>query len=71
MAAQTKAKDLRGKTPADLHEELLKLRKEQFSIRMQQATGQAVKPSEFGRVRKTIARLKTVMREKQTASGGK
>jgi large subunit ribosomal protein L29 len=58
-------KDLRAKTAADLQEELLKLRKEQFSIRMQAATGQTVKPSEFGRVRKSIARLKTVMHEKK------
>lgn len=59
------AKELRAKTAVDLQEELLKLRKEQFSIRMQAATGQTVKPSEYGRVRKSIARLKTVMREKK------
>jgi large subunit ribosomal protein L29 len=58
------AKELRAKSAADLQEELLKLRKEQFSIRMQAATGQAVKPNEYGRVRKSIARLKTVMGEK-------
>ena len=58
------AKELRAKAAADLQDELLKLRKEQFSIRMQSATGQTVKPSEYGRVRKSIARLKTVMREK-------
>jgi large subunit ribosomal protein L29 len=59
------AKELRAKSAADLQEELLKLRKEQFSIRMQAATGQVVKPSEFGRVRKSIARVKTVIREKK------
>ena len=58
------AKELRAKAAADLQDELLKLRKEQFSIRMQSATGQTVKPSEYGRVRKSIARLKTVMGEK-------
>ena len=58
------AKDLRAKSAADLQHELLKLRKEQFSIRMQAATGQTVKPSEYGRVRKSIARLKTVMGQK-------
>ena len=58
------AKELRNKTPEDLSDELLKLRKEQFALRMQRATGQGVKPNEFGRVRKSIARIKTVMREK-------
>jgi large subunit ribosomal protein L29 len=58
------AKELRAKSAADLQDELLKLRKEQFSIRMQSATGQTVKPSEYGRVRKSIARLKTVMGQK-------
>jgi large subunit ribosomal protein L29 len=61
------AKELRGKNAAELNDELLKLRKEQFSLRMQQATGQGVKPHEYGRVRKDIARLKTVLREKQAA----
>jgi large subunit ribosomal protein L29 len=55
---------LRGKSASELNEELLKLRREQFSLRMQRATGQAVKPHDFGRVRKDIARLKTVMAEK-------
>ena len=45
------AKELRGKAAKDLNEELLKLRREQFSLRMQRATGQAIKPHDFGRVR--------------------
>jgi large subunit ribosomal protein L29 len=56
-------KDLRRKSAAELGDELLKLRKEQFALRMQRATGQTVKPDQFGKVRKAIARLKTVMRE--------
>jgi large subunit ribosomal protein L29 len=56
-------KDLRKKSGAELGDELLKLRKEQFALRMQRATGQAVKPDQFGKVRRNIARLKTVMRE--------
>jgi large subunit ribosomal protein L29 len=59
------AKELRARPAGELRAELLKLRKEQFALRMQRATGQGAKPSEFGRVRKTIARLKTVMREQQ------
>ncbi len=62
------AKELRGKAAKDLNEELLKLRREQFSLRMQRATGQAIKPNDFGRVRKDIARLKTVLAEKATAA---
>mgnify|MGYP003383569242 CR=1 FL=1 len=59
------AKDLRSKSAAELGDELLKLRKEQFSLRMQRATGQTVKPTDFSRVRKDVARLKTIVREKR------
>ena len=48
----------------------MKLRKEQFALRLQRATGQAVKPDQFGKVRKSIARLKTVAREAQLAAAG-
>jgi large subunit ribosomal protein L29 len=64
------AKQLRGKSAADLAEELVKLRKEQFALRMQRATGQNPKPDQFSKVRRNIARLKTVQRE-QRAGGGK
>ncbi len=59
------AKELRAKAREELGEELLRLRKEQFALRMQQATGQGVKPDQFAKVRRSIARLKTVMREQQ------
>jgi large subunit ribosomal protein L29 len=61
------AKDLRGKTPIELKEELLKLRREQFNLRMQRATGQMARPDQFGKVRKDIARVKTVLGEKARA----
>ncbi|MGD9386966.1 MAG: 50S ribosomal protein L29 [Gammaproteobacteria bacterium] len=61
------AKDLRGKTVVELNEELLKLRREQFNLRMQRATGQMARPDQFGKVRKDIARLKTVLGEKARA----
>jgi large subunit ribosomal protein L29 len=53
----------------------MKLRKEQFALRMQRATGQAPKPDQFGKVRRNIARVKTVLREvsagaTQAATGG-
>jgi large subunit ribosomal protein L29 len=57
-------KELRAKSPKELNDELLALRKEQFSLRMQQATGQLAKPHLLGQVRRNIARLKTVQAEK-------
>ena len=57
------AKELRTKSAEELSDELLKMRKEQFALRMQRATGQAPKPDQFQKVRKNIARLKTVQRE--------
>ncbi len=65
------AKDLRGKETKDLQSELIKLRREQFSLRMQAASGQTVKSSDFGKVKKSIARVKTVMTEKARAGAKK
>jgi len=56
-----KAKDLLGKQAKELGEELLKLRREQFNLRMARATGQAAKPDQFLKVRRNIARVKTVL----------
>ena len=64
------ARELRGKDPKDLQAEVIKLRREQFSLRMQAASGQTVKSSDFGKVRKSIARVKTVMNEKRRAAAG-
>ncbi|HWZ61413.1 MAG TPA: 50S ribosomal protein L29 [Steroidobacteraceae bacterium] len=61
---------LRSHSPAELAEELLKLRKEQFALRMQRATGQQPKPDQFGAARRNIARVKTALRAKQSAGGG-
>jgi large subunit ribosomal protein L29 len=62
---------MRTKSAADLNTELLGLRKEQFALRLQRATGQAPKPDQFGKVRRNIARLKTVQREQRGKTGGK
>jgi large subunit ribosomal protein L29 len=61
---------LRALSAAELADELVKLRKEQFALRMQRATGQQPKPDQFGHARRNIARLKTVLREKQAADAG-
>ena len=58
-----KAKELRQKSADELGEELLKLRREQFNLRMAQASGQSAKPDQFGKVRRNIARVKTVQAE--------
>jgi len=65
------AKELREKSPADLQQELLKLRREQFNLRMAQATGQASKPDQFTKVRRDVARLKTVQGEQRRAAQAK
>ena len=59
-----KAKEMRGMSREDLEKELLERRREQFNLRMQAASGQGVRPDQIGKVRKDIARLKTVMRER-------
>jgi large subunit ribosomal protein L29 len=61
------AKELRQKSAADLHKELLGLRREQFNLRMARATGQNTKPDQFSKVRRNIARLKTVVGEQRRA----
>ncbi len=58
-----KASELRNMSAGELREELLKLRREQFNLRMQRATGQMARPDQFGKVRKDIARIKTVLKE--------
>ena len=52
-------------SPAELADELVKLRKEQFALRLQRATGQAPKPDQFGAARRNIARVKTALRERK------
>ena len=66
-----KAADLRSKTVAELNEELVALRREQFNLRMQHATGELTQNHEHGRVRKDIARIKTVLNELARATGEK
>ena len=61
--------DLRKKSVEELNEELVALRREQFNLRMQQATGELTHNHEHGRVRKDIARIKTVLNELQSSAG--
>lgn len=59
-----KAIDLRAKSGDELQQELASLLKAQFSLRMQQATQQLSNNSQFKKVRRDIARVRTVMTEK-------
>ena len=60
--------DVRALTPDQLAEALLNLKKEQFNLRFQRATGQMEKTHRVDEVRKDIARIKTVLRAKQPAA---
>jgi len=63
------AADLRSKSVDELNEELVALRREQFNLRMQQATGELTQVHQHGRVKKDIARVKTVLNELSRAAG--
>jgi large subunit ribosomal protein L29 len=60
-----KIDEVRGMTPDQLTEQLVNLKKEQFNLRFQKATGQIEKTHRVDQVRKDIARIKTHMRAKQ------
>ena len=62
-----KSHEVRGMTADQLNDELIKLKKEQFNLRFQAATGQSEKTHRVGEVRKDIARIKTVLRSKSAA----
>jgi large subunit ribosomal protein L29 len=62
-----KTKELRGKTPDQLQDELISLKKEQFNLRFQAATGQMEKTHRVNVVRKTIARIKTLQNQQRPA----
>jgi large subunit ribosomal protein L29 len=65
--AMTKIVDVRGKSADELQEMLVGLRKEQFNLRFQRATGQLEAVGRIKEVRRTIARVKTVMAERTRA----
>ncbi|WP_068876695.1 MULTISPECIES: 50S ribosomal protein L29 [unclassified Phenylobacterium] len=60
-----KIDEIRGLTPDQLADQLVSLKKEQFNLRFQKATGQIEKTHRVEEVRKDIARIKTVLRAKQ------
>ena len=62
-----KAAELRGKSPEELQQELTALLKAQFGLRMQKATQQLNNTSQLKKVRRDIARVRTVLKEKAGA----
>ena len=62
------AAEIRDKSVDQLDDELLKLKKEQFNLRFQQASGQLENTARVRQVRRDIARVKTLAREKSAAA---
>ncbi|ALV29318.1 50S ribosomal protein L29 [Pannonibacter sp. Q-1] len=60
-----KANDVRAKTLDELRTELEALKKEQFNLRFQKATGQLENTGRFRQIRRDIARIQTIMRDKR------
>jgi large subunit ribosomal protein L29 len=66
-----KAGELRSQTPDQLDEQLAKLKKEQFNLRFQRASGQLENTSRVREVRRDIARIRTVQAEKRNGQAGR
>jgi large subunit ribosomal protein L29 len=66
-----KADDVRVMTPDQLSDELMKLKKEQFNLRFQRATGQLENTGRVRIVRRDIARIKTIAAQKRAAEKSK
>ena len=62
------ANDLRDKTPDELRDQLVQLKKEAFNLRFQQATGQLENTARMRVVRRDVARIKTVLNQKAAAA---
>ena len=62
------AKELRDKTPDQLREQLVELKKEQFNLRFQQATSQLENPARMRAARREAARVLTVLNQKAAAA---
>jgi len=66
--SRMKARELGDKTPEQLREDLLSLKKEAFNLRFQQATGQIASTARMRSVRRDVARVKTVLNQKAAAA---
>jgi large subunit ribosomal protein L29 len=68
MKSTQRLSDIKAMSPDQLQDELLNLKKEQFNLRFQRATGQLENTSRVREVRKDIARVRTVQRQKLAAA---
>ena len=66
--ATVKAEALRAKTPDELKTQIVEMKKEQFNLRFQTASGQVENPSRARVVRREIARIKTVLGQQASAA---
>ena len=64
------ANELRGRNPDQLQEELVSLKKEAFNLRFQQATGQIENTARMRQVRRSVARVNTILNQKAAAAVG-
>ncbi|WP_340303184.1 50S ribosomal protein L29 [Roseobacter sp. HKCCD7870] len=64
------AQDLRDKTPDQLRDQLVQLKKEAFNLRFQQATGQLENSARMRQVRRDVARVNTILSQKAAAAAG-
>ncbi|MCL4160528.1 UNVERIFIED_CONTAM: hypothetical protein GTU68_051764 [Idotea baltica] len=67
MATESRAAELRSKSATELKDELTTLRKEEFDLRMRRGTGQLSDTARFKKIRRDVARIKTILNE-QAAS---
>jgi large subunit ribosomal protein L29 len=65
------ADELRGKTPDQLRDSLVSLKKEAFNLRFQQATGQLENTARMRNVRRDVARVKTILNQKAAEAAAK
>ncbi len=62
-------KEIRSKTNAELNDSITSLKEELFNLRFQQATGQLENPMRLREIKKTIARIKTILTERELSEG--
>ena len=65
-----KAKELRAMSAEDLNKKITESKKELFDLRLKQSTGQLEKPSKIRELRKDVARMKTILKERELENGG-
>ena len=68
MATESKSAALRAKSATELKDELVELRKEEFALRMKRGTGQLSDTSRFKKIRRDVARIKTILNEQAAAA---